>query len=230
MKLILERWRSFLTEKRDFPSLINTLAAERENIKTIGMMTAENPMAQQVTPEENKERNEKLESALRQMNLGYRKIRGKFGNYENSFLIPNIKKEEIIELGNRFEQKSVIWGERVQDKFVFSYIEGDTTIEQRDVVLFGSDVQKRDDFYSQSSKGPEKFVIPFFDDDYEIVKDSGLSNPSYSGPLTEEINKRTDEIFESNRTPKNAWHNRGVSKILRKKTWQSNSPANKKVL
>ena len=230
MKLILERWRSFLTEKRDFSSLINTLAAERENIKTIGMVTAENPMGQQVTPEENKERNEKLESALRQMNLGYRKIRGKFGNYENSFLIPNIKKEEIIELGNRFEQKSVIWGERVQDKFVFSYIEGDTTIEQRDVVLFGSDVQKRDDLYSQSSKGPEKFVIPFFDEDYEIVKDSGLSNPSYSGPLTDEINERIDEVFESNRTRKRIWENRGVCKILRKKTWRSNSPANKKVI
>lgn len=230
MKLILERWRSFLTEKRDFPSLINTLAAERENIKTIGMVTAENPMAKQVTPEENRERNEKLESALRQMNLGYRKIRGKFGNEENSFLVPNITKEEIIELGNRFEQKSVIWGERVQDKFVFSYIEGDTTIEQRDVVLFGSDVQKRDDLYSQSSKGPEKFVIPFFDDDYEIVKDSGLSNPSYSGPLTDEINERIDEVFESNRTRKRIWENRGVCKILRKKTWRSNSPANKKVL
>ena len=229
MKLILERWRSFLTEKRDFPSLINTLAAERENIKTIGMVTAENPMGQQVTPEENKERNEKLESALRRMNLGYRKIRGKFGNEENSFLVPNITKEEIIELGNRFEQKSVIWGERVQDKFVFSYIEGDTTIEQRDVVLFGSDAQKRDDNYSQSSKGPEKFVIPFFDDDYEIVKDSGLSNPSYSGPLTDEINERIDEVFESNRTRKRIWENRGVCKILRKKTWRSNSPANKKV-
>ena len=230
MKLILERWKSFLAEKRDFPSLINTLAAERENIKTIGMMTAENPMAKQVTPEENKKRNEELESALRQMNLGYRKIRGKFGNYENSFLIPNITKEEIIELGNRFEQKSVIWGERVQDKFVFSYIEGDTTIEQRDVVLFGSDVQKRDDLYSQSSKGPEKFVIPFFDEDYEIVKDSGLSNPSYSGPLTDEINERIDEVFESNRTRKRIWENRGVCKILRKKTWRSNSPANKKVI
>jgi len=230
MKLILERWRSFLTEKRDFPSLRNTLAAERENIKTIGMVTAENPMAKQVTPEENRERNEKLESALRQMNLGYRKIRGKFGNEENSFLVPNITKEEIIELGNRFEQKSVIWGERVQDKFVFSYIEGDTTIEQRDVVLFGSDTQKKDDNYSQSSKGPEKFVIPFFDDDYEIVKDSGLSNPSYSGPLTDEINERIDEVFESNRTRKRIWENRGVCKILRKKTWRSNSPANKKVI
>jgi len=230
MKLILERWRSFLTEKRDFSSLINTLAAQRENIETIGMMTAENPMAKQATPEENKEHNKNLESALRQMNLGYRKIRGKFGNYENSFLIPNITKEEIIELGKRFKQEAVIWGERAQDKFVFSYIEGDTTIQQRDVVLFGSDTQEKDDFYSQSSKGPEKFVIPFFDEDYEIVKDSGLSNPSYSGPLTEEINKRTDEIFESNRTRKSVWHNRGVSKVLRKKTWRSNSPANKKVL
>ena len=104
-------------------------------------------------------------------------------------------------------------------KFVFEYIEsasGQTTNE-RDVVLYDEDVQAREDFYSQSKKAPSKFVIPFFDDEYEIVKEYNMSNPQYDGPLVEEINTRTAKIFESNRTGKSIWYNRGVIKELRKK-------------
>ena len=137
------------------------------------MMTAENPQAQKATPEQNEMFNAQLEKRLREMILGYRKIRGKFGNQENSFLIPNIGRDEIIELGREFNQESVIWGSRSEDgtKFVFEYIEsasGQTTNE-RDVVLYDEDVQAREDFYSQSKKAPSKFVIPFFDDEYEKI-------------------------------------------------------------
>ena len=219
--MLMENWNNFLNEATDFSNLINTLTAKRENIHTLGMMTAENPQAQKATPEQNEMFNAQLEKRLREMILGYRKIRGKFGNQENSFLIPNIGRDEIIELGREFNQESVIWGSKSEDgkKFIFEYIEsasGETTNE-RDVVLYDEDIQAREDFYSQSKKAPSKFVIPFFDDEYEIVKEYNMSNPQYDGPLVEEINTRTAKIFESNRTGKSIWYNRGVIKELRKK-------------
>ena len=217
----MENWNKFLNEATDFSNLINTLTAKRENIYTLGMMTAENPQAQKATPEQNEMFNAQLEERLREMILGYRKIRGKFGNQENSFLIPNIGRDEIIELGREFNQESVIWGSRSEDgtKFVFEYIEsasGETTNE-RDVVLYDEDVQAREDFYSQSKKAPSKFVIPFFDDEYEIVKEYNMSNPQYDGPLVEEINERIAKTLEENRVAKSIWYNRGVIKELRKK-------------
>jgi len=220
MKLLMETWDRYLKEARDFPNLVNTLVAQREKIYTIGMMTAENPNAQKTSPQDNQAYNDNLEKKLRSMNLGYRKIRGRFGNYENSFLIPNISKKEIINLGRKFQQEAVIWGVRQEDKFVFEYIEsasGQTT-NVRDVVLYSDDVQSRDDYYSQSAKGPEKFVIPFFDDQYEMVSEHNMPNPQYDGDLVNEINEKIEKIFESNRTEKSIWYNRGLIKELRKKT------------
>ena len=217
----MENWNKFLNEATDFSNLINTLTAKRENIYTLGMMTAENPQAQKATPEQNEMFNAQLEERLREMILGYRKIRGKFGNQENSFLIPNIGRDEIIALGREFNQESVIWGSRSEDgkKFIFEYIEsasGETTNE-RDVVLYDADIQAKEDFYSQSKKAPSKFVIPFFDDEYEIVKEYNMSNPQYDGPLVEEINERIAKTLEENRVAKSIWYNRGVIKELRKK-------------
>lgn len=218
----MENWNNFLTEARDFPSLIHSLAGTRANIHTIGMMTAENPMAVKASPEENTKFNSELESSLRASNLGYRKIRGSFGSQENSYLIPNISKDEILALGKAFKQESVIWGERQDDKFVFEYIECATgqTTNTRDVVLFDSDVQSREDYYSQSKKGTEKFVIPFFDDKYEMVSEYNMSNPDYNGPLSEQISERVKLVLQPNRTGKSKWYNRGVIKELTKKTWQ----------
>lgn len=221
--LIFENWRKFMNEARDFPNLVNTLAGQRENIHTIGMMTAENPLGKKASPEENVAFNNELIKDLKEMNLGYRKIRGSFGSQENSFMIPNISKEEIINLGKKFNQESVIWGERQEDKFVFEYIECATgqTTNVRDVVLFDQDIQSREDFYSQSKKGPEKFVIPFFDDRYEIVSEHNITNPNYIGPINEEINNRVKMVLEPNRTGKSKWYNRGVIKELCKKTWEN---------
>lgn len=236
--LIFENWRKFLKEARDFPSLIHSLAGNRENIHTIGMITAENPQGVETDEEQNAERNEQLMQSLKEMNLGYRKIRGKFGDEdnpkpeevreENSFLVPNISKDEIINLGKKYDQQSVIWGERKDDKFVFEYIECDTgeVTNTRDVTLHGrqkiggKEVQQKKINYSRSRKGPEKFVVPFFADEYEMVSEYNIPNPDYNGPLNEEINKRTKMVLEPNRTGKSKWYNRGVIKELNKKTWK----------
>src|SRR5688572_22687232 len=71
------------------------------NIRTIGIVTAQNPYGQRPWPgndiesgRENRGRNQSLEEYLRTRNLGPIKVKGKFGLYEDSFLVPNIPKKE----------------------------------------------------------------------------------------------------------------------------------------
>ena len=87
---------------------------------------------------------------MRERGYGPIRIRGRFGNKERSFMIPNITRDDIVEAGKKFSQESVIFGEKTGDnEFVFQYIEGDKTIQRRDVALFDDEVQAREDFFSQ---------------------------------------------------------------------------------
>ena len=107
---------------------------------------------------------------MRDRGYGPIRIRGKFGNKERSMIIPNITREDMVEAGQYFTQESIIWGEKTgENEFVFEYIEGDKTMQKRDVVLFDDEVQAREDFYSQERQSAgRKFYIPFFDDQYEM--------------------------------------------------------------
>ena len=158
-------------------------------------MTPENPDAQQLSPEDNARLIKDFIRKLREMNLGYKKIRGKLGNKERSFIIPNISREETVQLGKDYGQEAVIWGSMQDGKMVYEYIEGDNTIQKRDIVLSGPDVDAKSDFYSQEPGGPEghritygddpktgerkattqgpakKFIIPFFDKEYDFEEE-----------------------------------------------------------
>ena len=235
MKEILNEWNKFLIkEVSQFRDIMKILSGERETVVTVGMMTAENPDAKQMSPEENDELLEKFEQRLKEKQLGFRKIRGKFGNKERSYIIPNIRRDEIVELGKEFGQEAVIWGEKNEEgKMIFSYIEGDETIQQRDAVLTGDDIDNKTDFYSQEPGGPEKhsitypkkgkgkplyrtarkFVIPFFDEEYEIEDESEDYTPEEpSEELKEEFKIRLKRILKENATQKTRLMNR---KILR---------------
>jgi len=76
------------------------------DVRTIGIVTAQNPDGQRPWPgndiessRENREQNKSLEQYLRTRNLGPIKVKGKFGVQEDSFLIPNISKEELVNIG-----------------------------------------------------------------------------------------------------------------------------------
>lgn len=96
--------------------------------KSWGIMTA---YRYANTPKENKLRNKELEGYLKSLGLGFFKVEGHWQecqdsnlNYvecpkdklqdsvEESFFIPNISKDEIHQLGNKFEQDAVIYGGR----------------------------------------------------------------------------------------------------------------------
>ena len=221
MKQILNEWKKFLNES-GFNRIKNILQGQVASVSTVGFMTGENPMAQKMSSRENRDLNKELMSWMRDRGYGPIRIRGRFGNKERSMIIPNITREDMIEAGQYFNQESVIWGEKAgEDKFVFEYIEGDQTLQKRDVVLFDDDVQSREDFYSQERQSAgRKFFIPFFDEEYEMEEGNEYDLPDLSETqrkqnkeLIKEINKRIGYTLDVNRAPKSRWHHRQVLRL-----------------
>ena len=143
-------------------------------------------------------------------------------------MVPNITREDAIEAGKRFEQEAVIWGEKKgEGQFVFEYIEGDKTIQRRDVVLHDEDTQSREDFYSQERQSAgRKFLIPFFDEEYEMTEgqESEYDFPNLTeeqreghSALLTEINERVEKSLDTTRTGKSRYHHR---QILNLKLWE----------
>ena len=223
MKKLLNEWRKFINES-GFNRIKNILQGKVASVNTVGFMTAENPMAQQLSRKENKALNKELMAFMRERGYGPIRIRGRFGNKERSFMIPNITRDDIVEAGQKFAQESVIFGEKTGDnEFVFQYIEGDKTIQRRDVALFDDEVQAREDFFSQERQSAgRKFYIPFFDDQYDM--DESYQYEYDLPQLTEqqrfdnqdlisEINDRIEYSLDQGTTPKHRWHHRHVLKV-----------------
>ncbi len=215
-----------LVEMSGFSRVRQLIMGQVPSVDQLGIMTAENPGGVKASGAENKARLKSLSDDLRNMNLGPIPVKGKYGSMEKSFVIPGISRDEIIELGVKYGQESVIWGERISDQFEqpfirFQYIEGDDTIQTRDVSLAGEDIQGRDDFYSE--KKGRKFWIPFFDDEYESARpsdggrrisfnESEIPNTPEAVRLSKSIKKRSKLVMESNRSKKSKWHHRGAMK------------------
>ena len=215
-----------------FNRIMNILSGNVPAIDSISFMTAANPYGEQLSSQENLERNKDLARWLRRRGLGFIRIRGRFGGPEKSFIVNNITKDETIAAGKEFEQEAVIYGEKTFDEngmptgFRFYYIEGDQVVQVRDVVLSGEEVQDREDFYSQERQSAgRKFLIPFFDEEYEIDNiEEGNHNFIFLPTLTdqqkvenknliEEINERAKKSMEESRTAKSRWHHRQILQV-----------------
>jgi hypothetical protein len=221
---IFKPWRKFLIKESGFNRIRNILLGKVASVNTVGFMTAENPMAQKLSSKENRELNKELMTFMRDRGYGPIRIRGSFGSKERSFMIPNITRDDIVEAGKYFNQESVIWGKKDADeKFIFEYIEGDDTIQRRDVALFDDDVQAREDFFSQERQSAaRKFFIPFFDEQYEM--EEGLDYDYDLPDLTEvqleenkelikEINRRLGLSLDGMRTEKSRWQQRQIARL-----------------
>jgi len=225
---IFKPWRKFLIQEAGFNRIRNILLGEVASVGTVGFMTAENPMAQKLSSKENSELNKELMGWMRDRGYGPIRIRGQFGNKERSLMIPNITRHDITEAGKYFNQESVIWGEKIEDKddekkFVFEYIEGDDTIQKRDVALFDDEVQAREDYYSQERQSSaRKFYIPFFDEQYEMEEgqQSEYDLPELSErqinkhkEIIQEINNRIKLSLDGMRTEKSRWQHRQIARL-----------------
>jgi hypothetical protein len=206
------------------------------SIRTIGIVTAQNPNGQSPWPAndiENHASSKSLEEYLRTRNLGPVKVKGKFGLHEDSFLIPNIPKEELVNIGRWFELESVIWGEKGHDRnknpfFWFEYI--DTQSGQTKSTRM---TPWTADELTNKVRKAETFAIPFFDDpSAELIFDGKVNEMTYYSDrlpddpvvrqLVEDIRCHAEALEAQEYSPsrtKSSWHHRG---IIRECLWKLN--------
>ena len=72
-----------------------------------GMLSGENPMAKALTEEENIQLNNKAVAWLQNKGYNPKKIIGKYGQAENSFFVPGLKRADAIAFAKEFNQDSV---------------------------------------------------------------------------------------------------------------------------
>lgn len=153
-----------------------TLLGAIPSVQTVGIITAQNPMGSKYPKDRNFALNRQLLSDLHDMqcgtveHCGALRIRGKYGGHpEDSFVVPNIRRSDLILLAAKYYQQAVIWGmQRLSHEgnpyFDFQWIEDGQVTQVRNVSVSQPDVQSREDFFSAVKN--RKFIIPFFEDPY----------------------------------------------------------------
>jgi hypothetical protein len=89
----------------------NTQALTEDLQGEFGILTAENPMAQPLTEQENTQLNEKAEEWLKEKGYKPRRVTGKYNQAENSFFVKGLTKEDAIAFAKKFNQDSVAHSE-----------------------------------------------------------------------------------------------------------------------
>jgi hypothetical protein len=102
----------FMINESGYPRVANMLRGLVPSIRTIGIITAQNPNGIKETDEYHKRANYELVGELRRMNLGPIPVKGKYGSEEDSFIVPNITYNELMGLGEKYKQESVVYGEK----------------------------------------------------------------------------------------------------------------------
>lgn len=168
-------------EESKYSKAATAMRGLRPSIKTIAILTAENPHAIPMSKEFNIEANTKLLDDFRALKLGYRPTKGSYMNREdddespiveeNSFIVNNISMESAINLGTKYRQESIIYAETgnvTEDGNVamtFRLIGTDKTkpkygedLEPPQNVFINRNNEK--EYYSRI--GNRKFMIPFY--------------------------------------------------------------------
>ena len=167
--------------QESYARMINILRGDVPHVKTMAFITAWNPMGITATAEQNNKSNEQLKSALKQsirptfaskgidplnvFPINYKKIMGKYGDIEKSFLVLHIDRETLIKYAAMYKQKAVIFGskkkdEHGQDFIDFEWIETNAdnpeqvtpesyqTADHRSIVVAGEEGRSPEGFFS----------------------------------------------------------------------------------
>jgi len=165
----MKTYKEFINES-SLSQLKNIMLGNRKNVKTFGIITAENPNGISKDSLWNKKANKELSDILKSKSYGFRKIKGKFGNIENPFFIINITLSDLKKYANfnNKTQESFIFGKIENNLPTFEYweLDNDTYIKTRTSHIFLD--SERNDLYTEYKGG--KFIIPFFDKDTEEAK------------------------------------------------------------
>ena len=223
-----------------YPRTANTMRGIVPSIDTFAIFTAENPNSTQLQSKENQERNKKLEQQLFNKHYGFRKVKGKYGNIENTYFIQNITKKDAMFFGNEWEQNTIIFAEKINKEengksysgmkieMIWTFPKEKYGVVEGTRCVFVND-NDRDDYYS-IDKG-RKFYVPFYDDENDVKDEKGEKigtnvrnyekaywdggkidgvQQHFKPSDIEEINNYIKESLNESKTEKYRWHHRGL--------------------
>ena len=189
-----------------------------KNVKTFCIMSAENPMGNQLPPEDNAKRRNELETYLSNANYPWFRIKGKYGNDEKSHMIYNITRSDAERLGKMFNQQSIIFSELNENGEVsYLYLERGNDGEYQETHKRNEyiDMGNADDFFSNISR-KSKFQIPFFDGSDEEVGEMisehfKMINEKVESKFIDEsrLDKYLSNVVNEKKTAKCRWEARG---------------------
>ena len=205
-----------LIKESGFPRVRQIMLGQIPSIDSLAILTAENPMGKPHSKAENELRNKELMTDLRSMNYGPIPLKGRFGGPESSFIVPNISRDEAIQLGNKHQQdaqsREDYYSAKKGKKFYIPFF--DDEFEGAVPVEGGRKISqpRMDNTEKDTRLGPEPEVsnyvverrISFFDNEIPKTKEAKT--------LAASIKMRTSFLAESERTEKSKWHHRGMIK------------------
>jgi hypothetical protein len=176
---------------------VESLSKELEG--DFGLLTADNPMAQPLTEEENKQLSQKAEEWLISRGYKPRRVTGKYEQAENSFFVPNLTRQDAIEFAKEFNQDSVAHS----DGMVYQNGSINPRVKQNDDLSFTEGYSPDSNLVSvvNTKDGLKTFSIGYnFEEKVNpepqptVVKETATPTfvPETSQTVTERINKETD--------------------------------------
>ncbi len=207
----------------NYSMIIRIMREVIPTVKTIGFVTAENPMIEEVVKKYEKDAKTKFKDHLKDSHYGHTKVMGKYDTLENPYFIPNISKEYLLKFGKTYNQAHIIYGEKVEDGdyegFKFQLI---LTFEDFGTIQSEKHIFINKDDYSDSyiEINGQDFQIPFIDGTDDNVEFKEYSNLFLKIDITDNVSKELLSEIEdlSNRAFNtvgfNQWANRG---LLRKR-------------
>ena len=141
------------------------LNGSNNNIRTMAILTSENPRYNVSSDGENvnnADRRENLEKDLKLGHYAWFPVKGQYEGKENSYIVYNMSLDNALYLGRKFGQESIIFIEDGHCQYWEQSGDGKYTKTHEREMHQRLDMTNADDYYTQVSRN-FKFQLPFFD-------------------------------------------------------------------
>lgn len=173
------------------------------NVKSFVIITPENPMGEMMSKKENMKRIADFKKYLKDGKYKYIRVKGKYDNKENPFVVFNVSVSGAKKIGNQYNRESFIYAKNKNEKqkeknVLFEYYQKDKNkpykkLDEIDYFDFKDDAE---DFFTRLKSW--KFNIPF--SIFEEIINHNPYNVELNENVIECINNFNEEIILDNST------------------------------
>jgi len=197
--------KSINKKYKEIISAQKSVLGELDNVRTLCIMSPQNPLGNKDTNRNNRANKKKFEKYLKDGFYAFHKVLGKYGQYEDSYFVYNISLNDAKQLNLEYMQDSFIFMENNKGNLVFSAykyrdVNGEKFYEHTGTV--SSHITNRKDATDLFTKIGKKFKfsIPF---DSSVFEDIVTFVDNYNSILENNRNDYStllDEILDDTKT------------------------------